>query len=144
MTFDAGSKAREHCLTVWRTMAILTCGDIAVLLRMAVDTAESSVFFRAIDQSGIRALMTSGTDDVFNLRTVLNIDRRMHGVTPDTTAVVLKGYVRLSMTLGAVWDIAMLGVVATAATQVCMGAWVLYQFLPLRFMAFSTIGLKLV
>jgi len=101
-------------------MAVLACGDVAVILRMAVDTAEGSVFFRAVDQCGIRTLMTSGTDDIFHLFAVLDIYRRMRWMTPDTATVVFEGYVGLGMALGAVRNVAMPGVVAAAATKLRM------------------------
>ena len=57
------------------TVTILTCRDMAVTLRMAVDAAEGSVFFLAVHQRGVHTLVTTGADVVFNLSTVLDIGR---------------------------------------------------------------------
>ena len=61
----------------------------------------------------------------------------------NTTAVVLEGYVGLSMTFAAVWDVAMLGMVTATAAQFRMCAGVQFQLLSLRLVTLGAIRFEL-
>lgn len=114
-----------------------------MILLMTVNTAQFPVLFLTVGKLGVYTLMTSGTHIVGNLLPVLNIGGRVHRVAAHTAAVLLKGNVWLGVALYAVGDIAMSAMMAAAAAQVCMGTRVLSQLLPLRFVTFGTIRLKL-
>ena len=54
-------------------VAILACGDIAVVLLMTVDATQIGVLFLAAGETGIYALVTAGTHIVGYFLPVLNI-----------------------------------------------------------------------
>ncbi len=75
VTVSTSIETGQQCIAVRLTMAILTCGKVAMLLRMTVNTAQSTVFLRTIDEQTVYALMTASTHIVGNILSVLNIGR---------------------------------------------------------------------